>query len=513
MFKKLLSNLPFNPSLIGQVSFYAKRMHRETSIRRLGLILVIFAFFIQFFAFISPPQPTLAASGNDIIPGGFTTQASAVNWCNTNLEIKTIYGYFGVSCDAIAHAAVQTRNTRDYNSQLYSLGRYPYGKPGETPVRIGAQTFYMRYLWGWGTYNFQALVGTRSNGTPFMIMFDCGNIVIVGAPTPPPPPPSTPPPPPPSTPPPVTQPKCPLDNSINKNDLRCTPCPYNPSIIATNVNCKPPVCPLDKTINADSPKCKSCPYNPQILRDNPQCQQCPYPGLGAIGKNNPLCKEPCPYNSTISKDSPSCKPCDQATSNSDASACLILSKTASNTTQHINKADGTTANAGDVIEYSLETKNTGKAAVPNFTVQENIGDILEYADVIDYHNGKFDQKTQIVTWPGATIAANSSLVQHLTIKIKSPIPSTPVSTSNPGTGDLTMTNVYGNAVEIKLPPSVIKTTEQLTTATVLPNTGPGESLAITFAITTIVAYFFARSRLLAKELDIVRSDYANIGGA
>ena len=35
MFKKLLSNLPYNPSLIGQVSFYAKRLHAEEKIRRL----------------------------------------------------------------------------------------------------------------------------------------------------------------------------------------------------------------------------------------------------------------------------------------------------------------------------------------------------------------------------------------------------------------------------------------------------------------------------------------------
>ena len=67
MFKKLLSNLPFNPSLIGQVSFYAKRMHQETAIRRVGLIFVLLAFFVQFFAVISPPEPSLAASGNDII--------------------------------------------------------------------------------------------------------------------------------------------------------------------------------------------------------------------------------------------------------------------------------------------------------------------------------------------------------------------------------------------------------------------------------------------------------------
>ena len=52
MFKKLISNLPFNPSLIGQVSFYAKRLRKEESIRRAGFGFMALAMFIQLFAVI-----------------------------------------------------------------------------------------------------------------------------------------------------------------------------------------------------------------------------------------------------------------------------------------------------------------------------------------------------------------------------------------------------------------------------------------------------------------------------
>lgn len=100
--------------------------------------------------------------------------------------------------------------------------------------------------------------------------------------------------------------------------------------------------------------------------------------------------------------------------------------------------------------------------------------------------------------------------QKLTVKIKNPIPQTTISSSNPGTFDLVMTNVYGNTVNIKLPGGVIKTTEQATTT--LPNTGPGTSLAIGFVVTVVIAYFFARSRLLVTELSIVREEYASAGG-
>lgn len=74
-----------------------------------------------------------------------------------------------------------------------------------------------------------------------------------------------------------------------------------------------------------------------------------------------------------------------------------------------------------------------------------------------------------------------------------------------------MTNVYGNVVEIKLPQNLTKTVELVTT-TQLPNTGPGTSLIIGFSLTMIIGYFFARSRLLAKEMDIVRLDFNSAGG-
>jgi hypothetical protein len=90
-----------------------------------------------------------------------------------------------------------------------------------------------------------------------------------------------------------------------------------------------------------------------------------------------------------------------------------------------------------------------------------------------------------------------------------PIPATPASSSDPGHFDLTMTNVYGNSITIKVPGSVTKTTEVVTTS--LPNTGPGETLIAGFFMTVVIGYFFARSRLMAKELAIIKTDYSSGG--
>jgi hypothetical protein len=46
----------------------------------------------------------------------------------------------------------------------------------------------------------------------------------------------------------------------------------------------------------------------------------------------------------------------------------------------------------------------------------------------------------------------------------------------------------------------------------IPNTGPGTSLVMGFTLVTIVGYFFARSRIMAKELVLLREEYAPSGG-
>jgi hypothetical protein len=69
-----------------------------------------------------------------------------------------------------------------------------------------------------------------------------------------------------------------------------------------------------------------------------------------------------------------------------------------------------------------------------------------------------------------------------------------------------MTNVYGNAVNIKLPGSPTKTIE--TTTTSLPNTGPGTTLILAGLTVMFASYFYARSELLAKESTIALHELA-----
>ena len=151
MFKKLLSNLPFNPSLVGQIGFYTKRLNKEVAIRRLGVSFVALSLLVQVVATAIPSDSTLARSGNDIIPGGFSSKGEAVNHCKANdYNFKKILDRFGIDCLALYYGNVKTINSRDYGGNLYSMGRLPYGKTGEVSVSIpGAGTYYMRPLKSW----------------------------------------------------------------------------------------------------------------------------------------------------------------------------------------------------------------------------------------------------------------------------------------------------------------------------------------------------------------------------
>jgi uncharacterized repeat protein (TIGR01451 family) len=175
---------------------------------------------------------------------------------------------------------------------------------------------------------------------------------------------------------------------------------------------------------------------------------------------------------------------------------VAVHKTASNITTGTTDANNTTAHGGDVINYTLFAQNNGKDTVKDYLFTENLSDVLDYADVTDPHGGTMDGNG-LLTWPKVDIKAGETATVQITVKIKDPVPQTPVSASDPTRFDLIMTNVYGNTININLPGSTGKTVEAV--GTTLPNTGPGANMLIGSVIVIVAGYFYARSRLLAKE--------------
>ncbi len=455
MFNKLLSNLPFNPSLINQVSFYGQRLKKETSVRRMGFLLVSLTLFLQLFAVFSPAQPTLARAGNDLIPGGVTSKAELIDHCNhDDFQYATILKHFAITCANLANnSAVVTLHSNDFGNTLYSMGRQPQGPvnlsthrtTNEVTVNVSGiqQPFYMRLLSSWDARvpsTYTALSVGNGFDVQSFILFSCGNIVQKGKPTPP------------------------------------------PTLVAKPV--PPPPAPKPK----------------------------PLP------KPVPVPVDVCPLVPGLQTDKSQCKPCSKSKNDNDVADCLVPSKKAKNVTQNISNANNTTANAGDSIVYTLQLQNIAKISAKT-TVFESMGDVLEYADITNLHGATLTS-AKVVIWPEETIPAGGVTTHEINVKVKDPVPQTPSPCPpgslaspcpNSGSFDMIMTNVYGNTINIKLPPTIIKTTEIVTT-TSLPNTGPGTGLIVSFVMTSIVGYFLARSRLMAKELAIVRHDYSTSGG-
>lgn len=644
MFNKLLSNLPFNPSLIDQVAFYSSRLKKEAVVRRVGFAFIAITMLLQIFAVVKPTEASNQCSSNDVIRCGFKTKQQAVDQCNSNTQgFRTIIEYYGISCATLAGASTQTIEATAQDNQLYSMGRNPYQKRGEYAANIpGAGTFYLRPLSSWGNTSYKMLVMKTPDNQTFMVMYDCGNIVIKGGYTPP------------ARPEPASSLKLAKINQptgivkpgdyidytlaftntggtsafFAVNDTLPTQLDYIGSeygnwIFERNgntlkwVNNTPPFYTFGNTeafgtpgfikiktrvkqntpsgttvcnagwltdVNTTTGKVQrwsdvsvcntvvvDCPTG-SLPGPNGTCFPVKVPdaaclylkiykqptrtkfsfeakasvvngatissytydfGDGSkteVNKSNKLTntsseheyKKDGTYNvqATISssvgaKESLICKVSITVKPEQNPTPVLSINKGAKNTTKGINDANNTVASAGDVIEYSLTTTNLGDKAASNTILRsESLADVLEYSnlDLTSLDGATFEDTSKTLSWnTPVTIQPGAKITKTFKVAVKDPIPQTLKPYNQPGGSyDMVMTNVYGNTVNIKLPGSVVKTTEQITTT--LPNTGPGTALLIGAGITIIIGYFYARSRLLSKELDIVRSEYATTSG-
>lgn len=124
---------------------------------------------------------------------------------------------------------------------------------------------------------------------------------------------------------------------------------------------------------------------------------------------------------------------------------IVKSKSVLNNT---TKEEGVRAKAkpGDLLTYTLRTRNTGTAGV-SFTVEDDISDILKSADVVTISDGG-SVSGNIIRWPAAQINPGQEIVRTFQVKVKN-------LTSN-----ATIKNVFGNevivTVEVPAPPVVVK---------------------------------------------------------
>jgi len=206
MFKKIVSNLSFSPALVGQLGFYAKRLKKEETTRRLGLVFVALALVVQCLTVFQPPESANAASSNDLVPGGLGRGSNlSINhflapYDANSKNLKDIMNYMGISRAEIASAKYGSfitgtvKRSWGHNAiHSTSSKEFPTTITDPTGTR-NITTVYSRplSLSNGPNARIYAFIGYSERVGWFALMQACGNLVtdIVPPPITPPPPPT-----------------------------------------------------------------------------------------------------------------------------------------------------------------------------------------------------------------------------------------------------------------------------------------------------------------------------------
>ncbi len=518
MFRKLVSNLAFSPALVGQLGFYAKRLRKEETTRRAGIIFVALALVVQSFSVFSPPESANASNADNIIYSGIRDKADLLSIYDRGsdsagrTDIQAIYTHFGITRADIANTQMGSYNTGDFNGQLKSVGRSDWGVSYRTPVQV-ADANTTVYTGGFiGTHGkswpMPALIGKRAiDGAWFAITLDCGNPVYV------------------VTPPPVKKPTA-LCSSLNiisltRNSIRLTAKAKttdgatisgynyviknakNTVVLNQRVADTTATSTIDHTFTADGT------YTAQVTVTTSVGDKTGDDCIAAVT----ISPEPrCPLNSALVQSSPECKPCPSDDTlwykDKKCTPTFELSKSVRNITQDpTTSANGTTAKPGDRLQYTLSVKNIGKDQ-GSYTMTDTVADILEYATVIDVGDGKVISKNAtvptVVTWPAFNVKVGETVDKVITVKVNSTISAMAANLSNPQSYNCQMTNTFGNTLHVKVDCPPEKVIEQ--TITELPHTGASENMIFSAIVVAVVVYFYARARQTTTEIRLIRRD-------
>lgn len=188
MFRKLVSNLPFQPSLLSDVAFYAHRLRKEHAVRRLGFTLILVGFGIQIFAVAFPPESSLATNAGDIIYGATSKKdvLTAYRKDQDQLgrkDIRAIFNHYGIGEAQIEKATPTTIKDSNKNYINTSRSTTKFADtfvPIEGAVDGGIYEFPLDY-WRKNEFpnGYPALTGISTYGYRFWILLKgCGNIVF-----------------------------------------------------------------------------------------------------------------------------------------------------------------------------------------------------------------------------------------------------------------------------------------------------------------------------------------------
>lgn len=530
MFRKLVSNLPYSPALVGQLGFYARRLRQEEGVRRLGLIFTALALVVQSFAVFSPPDPANAANPSDFIYGGISTKTQLLSAYDAsargNGDLKNIFDYAGITraeLNGVRNGTINSREKGTGSGAWLSWGRQHRfsADQGEVKHDANGSTIYSRPLHKFDSKaytirhgsTYQVLIGQSAKMGTFAIIKDCANLVTTKLPIPPPPPP-------PPAPKPETRCSALTLKRIDRttvsltaraealNGARITGYEFSvkngASTVATDTKTTGATTAASDPIELPEP----ANYTGSVVVKTSIGDKTSANCAVAITVAPP---DVCPLNPEFSIEDEECQPCPDNEElwykDADCAPKVASSKEAKNLSQNNIDATTTTANASDRIQYTISVYNVGKVPA-TVEFKEELADTLEYATIQDNGAGTFDDEAKVLSWDDVVLQPGEKESRSFVVSLVDTIPSTPQGTSDRTSYDCIMTNAFGTTVNV----DVNCTTPKLVEGTIaeLPKTGPGENILFAGILATTATFFYARSRTMSKEVRLIRKEF-NMG--
>jgi len=526
MFRKIVSNLPYSPALVGQLSFYAQRLKKEQVTRQVGLVFTVLALIVQSFAIIHPPESANAAgyrdcSHNSIINCGFQSVSELQQKYRQNAEgdLHAIYNAYGITSSMVSAGVVKVGYAMKngdvvVNNKVVATGNESIGRDnisgsharvidGKTYFESPSQTVFLSN--SITIYAFMKTDGTFIGG----IMLACGNPVSA-KPKPPTPPKPT--------------PAAVCTNLqiaiIDRTHFRLTgsSLPSGGATISSYTfsvtNSKKQTVYSDKVasnaLSARTPTFAVATAGKYTAAVSVATSVGVRTGGDCVRILTVAAPQMCALNPSLPANSPDCKPCAGDSTiwykDKNCTPDITHKKSAFNITQNTD-ATKVVAQPGDLIKYTISVVNSGKAAATQ-NVVDQLTDVLEYSSVQDTGGGAYDSAAKALSFNGINVPAGSTFKRSFVVQVANDIPSTPQGTTNPESFDCKMTNVFGTTTDVKVNCPPEKVVEQ--TVSTLPSTGPGENIIFGTITLMAITYFYARSRQMNKEVRLVRHDY-NVG--
>lgn len=383
MFRKLVSNLPYSPSVITDISFYAQRLRHEDVTRRLTVLFVALTLIMQSLAVFSPPESANASSEQDIVRGGVTDLNDyLVRYDANEDDLKDILSTLGVSRTDLTDTIEKNISVK---KDMYIMSRFGQLSGSDQEVSL----------------------------------------------------------------------------------------PYKKSTGGMDVRYFSPTASLDMSHGT----LRGWVGNSQNI------------GWFAVIKSN---------GSILTKGVPS----SLSVSKVDTSSA-VKTLSARNITQS-KPAETVAANTSDKISYTLTLSNPQKiTSTASFTIR--ISDILEYANLIDAGGADYNPSTQTLSWPPVTLKAGQSNSKVFVVQVMQILPETTQGLSNPESYDCELTAAFGNSHTTSVNCPAIKGVESIVNQ--LPFIGTTGNVVFIAALSLIVLFFAIRTRMLKKELRILRHNF------